>query len=206
MGTIQATECDFKACGTGGIWCAKMSDYCKTYSFRVSSSTENNIILGYVYQGETCKQPTTSTSTTTKTTSTSSSTTTSTSTSSSTTSTATSTTSTSTLTSTTFTGTTTTASTTTTTQTRVNAAPNAPKYSTAAPKKKLPKSHCEQVYAQVEVFSDSKYDALWDALEDPAHIFHDVTGQALAEEYEYHALKHYRANLKQCWINKKGDW
>ncbi|KAJ3226685.1 hypothetical protein HDU78_010319, partial [Chytriomyces hyalinus] len=102
-------------------------------------------------------------------------------------------TSTSTLTTTTSTDTTTT----TTTQTRVNAAPSVPKSSQAAPKK-LSKHQCEEVFANADVFSDRKYDALWDSVEDPAQSFRDITGQALVEEYEYHAFKKYKAKVKQC--------
>ncbi|KAI8842883.1 hypothetical protein BJ741DRAFT_592130 [Chytriomyces cf. hyalinus JEL632] len=172
------------------------------------------------HQGELCIPQTTSTSTTTsKTTTTSSSTTTTltttttsttstttstvtttTSTTSSTTSTVTTTTSTTTsatTTTTTSTDTTSTTSTTTTTQTRVNAAPSVPKSSQVAPRK-LSKHECEEVYAKVDVFSDSKYDALWDTVEDPAQSFRDITGQALVEEFEYHAFKKYKAKVKQC--------
>ncbi|KAJ3225159.1 hypothetical protein HDU81_008121 [Chytriomyces hyalinus] len=134
------------------------------------------------------------TSTTTTTTSTSSSTT---STLTTTTSTATSATSTSTLTTTTSTVTTTTATTTTTTETRVNAAPDAPIHSQASPKK-LSKHYCQEVYAQADVFSDPKYDSLWDGIEDPGQSFSSNGGQALVEEFEYYALKRYRAKVKQC--------
>ncbi|KAJ3377257.1 hypothetical protein HDU80_003392, partial [Chytriomyces hyalinus] len=77
-----------------------------------------------------------------------------------------------------------------------------PKSSQAAPKK-LSKHQCEEVYAHADVFSDSKYDALWDTVEDPAQSFRDITGQALVEEFEYHAFKKYKAKVKQCLDQRK---
>ncbi|KAI8825456.1 hypothetical protein BJ741DRAFT_632108 [Chytriomyces cf. hyalinus JEL632] len=93
--------------------------------------------------------------------------------------------------------TTTSTSTSTTIQTRVYGIPNAPKYPKAAPKK-LSKHYCEQVYAHSDLFSDSKYDGLWNAVDDPAQTFRDIAGKVLVEEFEYQAFKKYTAKLKQC--------
>ncbi|KAJ3231274.1 hypothetical protein HDU78_007822 [Chytriomyces hyalinus] len=75
--------------------------------------------------------------------------------------------------------------------------PNMPKYPKAAPKR-LSKHYCEQVYAHSDLFSDSKYDGLWDAVDDPARTFRDIAGHVLVEEFEYHAFKQYAAQLKLC--------